>query len=71
MKKRTRESLLAQSEHWDDARTREDEWLELTDLEPILIPAELRLKLEEASGREGVSADEFAADLLDRAISRQ
>jgi hypothetical protein len=35
-----------------------------------LIPAELRLKLEEASEREGVSADEFATQLLDGAINR-
>jgi hypothetical protein len=70
MKKRTRHSLLAQSNHWDKARTDEDEWVEITDLEPILIPAELRLKLEEASEREGVSADEFATQLLDGAINR-
>jgi len=69
MKKRTRESLLAQSEHWDEARTREDEWIELTDVEPILIPARLRLELEKASEREGVSADEFATQLLDGAMS--
>jgi hypothetical protein len=70
MKKRTRESLLAQSNHWDNARADEDEWVEITDLEPILIPAELRLKLQEASERKGVSADEFAAQLLDSAINR-
>ena len=56
------ESLPSQSEYWDDATPRESEWVEITGVEPILIPAALRRKLEKASKREGMPADDLATD---------
>ena len=71
MKNKTPEKLLAQSDYWDQARTVEREWVEITDVEPILIPADLRRRLERVSARQGMTADAFATQLLEQAVGER